>query len=798
MKKYKSVWSKRMVAYITMLSICFTGCSHSEESVVEEVTQQVDWTNSREAYQEDFAAREPFDCLNQVWAVSGEKKEETKRWSIVEYYPDIFSDKEVSEEMSRYSWETYYVRQTREKVYAVRARYGEESGDENKNDYTLMWFDIRSKEQGSLKVQEPLSECGDGLFLQGFDCAGETPVFLFQQNDEEGRLIHFYAAYWEPDGGFTRILDLFPFLEEKGLLPENYYRLSGEFIFDNRGNIAVISGYGKELCILGEDLVQVASSSMLEGKCEAFELLTKTAEGTAIFSAKDKEGNKKICFYYDGTGLKVLSKEAYSYTKGSFINPYGELYCVEQNIRIDCRDLKSGDWETCYIGSVEFFQSLVAMLQNSEGELVCITEEQSGSYSASILSPVGIEHNTEIAIYSYYFLGNKLQTAVSEYQRRHPGVHFTVTESGFDERDADWAKQYARLSKGEGPDVLVLPRKQMLELAGKNALMELGGVLSEELRRQIFPAVLDYGKVEEQLYGMTVDGWPSAFLVSKDLWPEDSWTLRDIRMLMEEKEKSGEAYAAFCNDFDLEEGQNQYDLLSIFLMNPVETPFIDFKNKTCCFDTVEFADLLMLCKKYHVPQETKTSFYEDEAWKAYNGVKQGHLLCYRLSNILSSDVVDFNRAYNALGPEYHVVGFPSEHGKGNYMLCYETVCVRKDAKNADVIGDFLNFLYSREIQCVDNIVRRDLLRQCVVQQDYDGLFYFSIPKSRAYKELGPESFLEEYLELCENSLFLPEEFEEVKGIIEEEAGGFFEGDLSAETVAKTIQARVSLYLAELK
>lgn len=110
---------------------------------------------------------------------------------------------------------------------------------------------------------------------------------------------------------------------------------------------------------------------------------------------------------------------------------------------------------------------------------------------------------------------------VDEYCRRHPGIKIevvTVQEEG-DDSDAALARLAARMTAGEKPDLFWVSSEHLKILQDKGALADLQELLPGELLEQIFPGVLQAGRVGNRLCGIANEAYVDTIVVSKDIWP---------------------------------------------------------------------------------------------------------------------------------------------------------------------------------------------------------------------------------------------------------------------------------------
>lgn len=760
------------------------------ESIQEESSENP----TKEDYEKEYLAKEPYDVFSGNWVEAGELQKPTVNWSVIDYQSDIFHTELGGMQQTYYGFRTTT---DGAKAYAITTYYEEKDGQFTPHDI-FMWFDTDTLKKEEMELD---TTAIPPSMLIDFDCSGEQKLFFYQDMDENSDMNHLHVAALEEGNKLTLKGDLMTMLTEIQAVPQRQFVMSGDLMYDSRGFIYYITELSNHIYVVKEDGTIIGSDADLNMTTGMIEILCKTRDGQYIFVTQDSENKSTVYFCFDGEKMKKLSTDDYSFATATCINPYGEMYSVKNGMQIVCRNLKTGNYETCYVGTMDNFNGIVSMLQNSRGEIFCIKQEDSGEYSANVFSPVGVARSVTLNLYNYYYAGNEIRTAVTEYQRKHPGIKINLKESKFDDRDNDWMKLSADFTKGEGPDLMVLPRERMVELAKKGVLKNLGQVLPDEVESQVFTGVLDYGRWNDELYGLTYSGTPSTYLVSNEIWTEDGWTLQDVMKLLNDREASGESYTAFCNDWDCEDGLSALQAFYFLLEGMDDSPFLDLQNRTCHFDCEEFISILEYCRKNHVPVPESVYLTEADIHNVYRSVKTGNLLTYRMGgNGYSGGFRQFSEAMANLGENYHMVGAPSDSKTGYYFTCYETVCVRQGAENEDVIYDFLNSLFDLNMQGNPNTIRRDILEKSIRIMDYDRKYHFNVPGTRSYYDLATKkdgtTYLQEYLELCDRCTVKSEELVALEMIYDEELDAYFNGNKTAKEVAGIIQSRISLYLAE--
>lgn len=353
----------------------------------------------------------------------------------------------------------------------------------------------------------------------------------------------------------------------------------------------------------------------------------------------------------------------------------------------------------------------------------------------------------------------------------------------------------AELSQGKGPDLMFLDRPAMEALCGTDGLTDLSRVLPEELIDQVFPSVVRVGQVGEALYGL---GWfcgADALVVPDRIWEGENWTVEDVLSLLEKGEKEGKPFARWADEMP---PSSMLYHIGVKGIREGDSPFVNWQERTCCFDTPEFIRLLEACQRYG----DTTGAYPTPEEKAEH-LKQGETMVMFTGGNLAGFSQDMSRCQE----DCHLAGYPSAKGSGFYVQCYRLMAVNKEAAHFEEALGFLEYLAGERMQKESfptQSVRRDVLTEDAVVRVEDfgeGMrTALSIGEGRIVPLEGKKdgtSWLPEYTHILEEGIC--EDWDAsvgIAGIVMGESEAFFDGDKSAQAVADVIQNRVQLYLDE--
>lgn len=645
-------------------------------------------------------------------------------------------------------------------------------------------------EDGEVAIESLLEAFEDNrAWITGMDvAAGKVYLFIQQSETQEQNTIHYYRIEVDLEGKITGLLDLLPAIQEGDAVPEDNMQLSGGQC-DGTGRCYVSDSTMSRICIIDGDGQLLTVIEKPENSGEALTYMGKLPDGRPLYACMDAGEQSLRILGYDGQKAKELYRGKYELLQNCLIRPDGSLIYGKGGKMLRWNVL-SGACENLYDDKQLSFASCDGILEGADGKLFAAFMQTDGTFLYGFTA-----QETEQVVIQLEMLSRGdeyIETCASEYSRRHPGIRIEVTQPEED-TDLQLTRTLARLSQGEGPDLLLVSRQQLQSLQKEGVLAELSEVLPAGEQEQIFPGVLDNGRIGRGLYGITCSTTLATLMVSDRIWEGRSWTLEDVIKLL--KEQTGVEH--FSDHDGWWSGMILYDLV---LANISHSSLIDMQAGKCYFDTEEFVQVLELCRKYEQAAQNSPQMTEEAAVEQ---CREGKMLVYTLEGNLSQ----FSRAMALLGEDFHSVGYPAREGSGNLLKSYYgCVAVSATADHREIIDDFLRFLvsYKAQQQYGLNWVRKDVLSDSVEEHvevygssNLEPVFRQGNRSviSLAGKPDG-SSYLPEFLETMNNSIPYESELDIIRNIVREEAGAYFAGDRSAAEVAEIIQKRVQIYLDE--
>lgn len=739
------------------------------------------------------------DLLEEKWA-SERVDAKSAPWSVADCQEITLPDAAEADYIYCYSAvedSCYYIledlvtegeEKTEHELFLITAEAG--SGESVMERWTLGTSSAAQEREEIASLLKAFSE--KQALITGMDVSGGRIFLFFQQQDR------YFRAQADREGRIEEALDLSSALREANLLPRDNTMLPGGrcdkkgrcYVADSAmGHIAVIDGEGRLLTVL-EELHK-------SGEAKSLTYMGKTREGSPLYACGDSQGQSLVILGCDGEEKKELYRGDYEFLQNCLIRPDGSLLYGKHG-RLYRWNVLSGICESLYDGKNLNFLNCDGMLEGPDGKVYAAFRQEDGTFLYGFTDRE--VENVTIRLELLTWGNDYIETCAAEYARRHPGVVIEITERQEDVQ-AQQSRIMAQISQGQGPELVLVRRPQLLAMQRQGALASLAEVLSAEDREQIFPSALENGKVGGELYGITCGATFSTLLVSEQVWPGSVWSLADVMGILKEREAEGhsaEQFSAFSfSDGSALASRTFYDLA---LANIGQCSLLDMEAGKCCFDTEEFYHILEFCQKSGEAARGGAELTEEEAGQR---VREQKALAYKAEGNLMS----ISRAFALLGEGYHAVGYPADGESGNLLMTYEgCVAVNLHAGHREIVDDFLRFLtdYKSQRQYSTSWIRKDVLRDCV--EERREVYGYPAP-APVFKRGGRSvtilagrmdgtSYLEEFLQIAESSVPYAVELDVIRGIMQEESDVCFAGDRGLRETAEVIQRRVQLYLDE--
>ena len=593
--------------------------------------------------------------------------------------------------------------------------------------YDLLMLNTKGEVQSILSVSEAYGELGiteDMLGLGSWWCDGEEYQYLLL---EKRRLI---------------VID-----------PQGQFKL-------------------EKTCDMAEERFE-AGFHMPDGSM-VFSKGSMSGSGTKLLWTEFPAGTEHILWEFEGAVLKQFT-----------VTPEGILYYTKGDA-LFAWNLQTGQEAMLYsFSGTDIFPNLIYtgqtcyLIVNGENDLILYDLET----EKTIVLSDSLPENEENIICGMMNRSNHITACASVFSHDYDGkmIRCNVYSGTRDDR---WMRLSAEVVAGNGPDLIVLSREEMMALQKIGALAPLDDFLTEETVDAMLSGIREAGSVDGKLYGIASEQTIFVLVTSDALWPEDSWTIRDILDIYDRGEMQGVIYGY---------SDKPQDTLKILLGGMTgDIPFFDVDRGESRFESEEFIRLMEICKQYG----NTAGVTQDEA---IGLLAEGKYLAVFDWYPNIGQYIKYRRLY---GEGFHCVGFPEQKDCIGVYNSTDFIAVNQNAEDRDEIAAFLNYLLSDSAQVKVSMgyATRTALENLFWYEEFNGEVHCMYKNNvgtlcEVPMKADGTSYIPDYLELIDHAGI--EVIDDVVWtIIKEETESFWNGTKSAEEVAKVIDNKVQLYLDE--
>ncbi|MCH5341957.1 MAG: extracellular solute-binding protein [Acetatifactor sp.] len=390
--------------------------------------------------------------------------------------------------------------------------------------------------------------------------------------------------------------------------------------------------------------------------------------------------------------------------------------------------------------------------------------------------------------------GDYVRTCAAAFSREHAGttIRFERRQGALPaDRETEFARLSAEIAAGNAPDIMLLEYGQMEILQRLGVLEPLDDYLDQAIVDAMYAGLRDACYMDGRMYGAAFEIFASVSVTSDKIWGGEVWDLHDILDIIDSRELEGLVVLTGAVP-------NSSPLLSLLYLSGyylAKSPFFDVQKGESYFESKDFIRLLEICKFY----EEERNVSRQEALKLLAEGKilavEDHFWSLNAFNGYISAQEDYD------GP-FHYVGCPGQSGVGVYNNTTTFVVVNRDAKDKEVIGEFLNYLLGEEAQ--KGVTYTPVNRKVIENEvdAYEKMIEEALKQDAQWVQepiWEYRKFAEQYFALLDGAEFPEAPYGvHIWDIVMEEAEAYFAGTKSAEEVAKVIDNRVQLYLDERK
>lgn len=432
---------------------------------------------------------------------------------------------------------------------------------------------------------------------------------------------------------------------------------------------------------------------------------------------------------------------------------------------------------------------------NSRTELIYLTKKQKSE----------VAEKTELTLGTMY-LNQDVKTEIIKFNKTNDKYRITVKEylgdnADYEKYDEIVAQMNADIVSGNGPDIIDISGGNMKQYAAKGILEDLYPYIDgdEELKREdfvenVFKAYEIGGKLIAVVPYFSIN---TVMGKVSDVGDRMGWTLDDLMKLMDEKPEGTEIFSYATKD----------SILMYSCMYGLDK-YVDWSTGQCSFNTPDFIEVLEFANKFSSEYN-----YDETAPSVPSKIQSGKLL---LMDTGINEVTDYQMYAGMFGEPTTFIGYPGADGNGSFFTSGGvSLGINSKSKNKDAVWQFLRTFLTDDYQSSDNARRWSFP---VLKTELDKKFEDAMTKEYYTDENGNQveqqktswmyddfsmdiyaatqedvDAIKELINATDNALQLDQN---IQNIITEEAGGYFQGQKTAQEVADIIQSRIQIYVNE--
>ncbi|MGI5976709.1 MAG: ABC transporter substrate-binding protein [Candidatus Limivicinus sp.] len=484
------------------------------------------------------------------------------------------------------------------------------------------------------------------------------------------------------------------------------------------------------------------------------------------------------------------------------------------------------NWINCDVNTDELGQVKVT----DDGSVLCVTSTTNKgnkahdipqSYDISLVTVKNVPydsvpHKESISLATQY-LSWSIKDKIIDFNRKNDSCHIDIKDYSEFNTEEDYnagsTKLLTEIMAGNVPDIIDLNGMPYQQLAAKGLLADLYPYIDADPdfgREDFFENILGGLEVDGKLCS-TVSGFNinSVIGAASVVGDEPGWTYDEF----------DEALASMpegCDPFDVYTTRD--DILTSCLALDLDN-YVDWSTGQCGFDSEGFVKLLEFANRF--PAEFDWDGYEwSEEDSHQNRIAQGRQMLM-MSGIYSFEDIFYNDIY--FGGDSTYIGYPTFDGRpGNTIGVFNQYAISSQSDHKDEAWSFLRQLFSEDGQMeyglpVNKNAFNDKLQEAMTpeyEKDADGNYVLDENGEKIEISRGgmaavgtsaggvvefyavTQEQADELMDVITSTTNVGSYNESIFDIVKEQAQAFFEGQKSAQEVAKLIQSKVNIYVNE--
>ena len=683
-----------------------------------------------------------------------------------------------------------------------------ETDEEGRRDFTSSssLSGIGFKEDGFVTIEQLYSSWNDG---DGSEVLYSDQYWQNQKYEQQ-----FYIRSFDKEGNELSCAQI--------PVEQDSYLDAWRMQLDSNGNALVTTGMGlRAIAADGSDAYTIEYEGYVDG-------LIRLGDGsTAMFAWNDAMGSYMLHRVDASTGTvdqgSPIQGDAYSSCRGNSefdffttngTNFYGYKLGEEEPTKLF-------NWINCDVNGNQ-----INMLGVSDDGVVTglISQwnqnDETYDYELVTVSKVpydSVPHKETLSM-AVLYLDYNVQDMIVDFNRSNDKYRVEIVDYS-EAADGDWAAAAEKLNteimSGKVPDIFCLNGLNYTQLASKGVLEDLYPYIDadKELdRADFFPNILSAmevgGKLCTTVAGVYIN---SAIGASSVVGDTPGWTYDEFNAALENMPEG-------CTAFD--EYVTRDSILQTCLALDMDD-FVDWGTGECNFNSQQFIELLEFAKGF--PKEFNWDSYNWETAVSTEDKLASGMQMLVQTSAYSIDDIFYNNYTTFMGSPITYIGFPTYSGTGNmFSLTESGYAMSSKTEHKDAVWQLLREFFTKDYHedYVYSLSSRiDVFEEKAkeattiqYQKDAEGNNLLDengepIPVVRYsmwnqhtndVEEIYAltEDQVQQIRELIETTTKMADYDNSIIQIVTEQAAPFFEGQKSAEDVAKLVQSKVNIYVNE--
>ena len=407
------------------------------------------------------------------------------------------------------------------------------------------------------------------------------------------------------------------------------------------------------------------------------------------------------------------------------------------------------------------------------------------------------------------WVDSEVRKRIINFNKNNSEYRIVISDYSQYDTEEDWYggvnKLNSDIASGQAPDIVFTDNSDTIHnYITKGLFMDLTDYIKNDPDidyDDIFPNLIKASSYNDKLYELVPSFTISTVAGKKSvLGDRKSWTMEEFLQFKNSLQPGMSMFADTTRE----------SILSSMLTVNVGD-YMDFGKGRCYFDTPEFISLLEYIKEF----PTAEDMYTDEYWENYD--YESAESAYRENKVVLSPTAIYDiretkyLIRGTFGEAVTFIGYPCKEGNGSAIVPSSSIAISAKSAYKDAAWEFVRYYLTNEYQsntgwgipasmkvfdekAKDAQTKPYYTDESGKRIEYDDTYYIN-GQEVVIEPLTAEE-VAEIKEFVMSVDRISSYNDEIGNIISEDAQPFFEGQKSAEEVAKVIQSRVNIYINE--